>query len=60
MSVFDGKTVAFVGGGMMGTAMLSGILKNEMVTPEQVTVADIDADRGQVLVDEYGVNFHHV
>ncbi len=57
MSVFNGKTVAFIGGGMMGTAMLSGILKNEMVTPEQVTVADIDADRGQVLVDEYGVNF---
>ena len=57
MSVFDGKRVAFVGGGMMGTAMLGGLLREELLAPTQVIVSDISTERGDFLKQKYGVGF---
>jgi len=57
VSVFDGKRVAFVGGGMMGTAMLGGLLREELLAPTQVIVSDISTERGDFLKQEYGVGF---
>jgi pyrroline-5-carboxylate reductase len=54
---FEGKQIAFIGGGMMGTAMISGVLKNEVVTPGQITVSDPNTARGDVLTSEYGVTY---
>lgn len=34
------KKIAFIGGGNMGSAMISGILSSNLCTPEQITVSD--------------------
>ncbi|MEL6151210.1 MAG: pyrroline-5-carboxylate reductase [Chloroflexota bacterium] len=55
MSAFRGKNVTFIGGGMMGTAMIGGMLKNNLLSPDQIMVADPSAARGHHLTTTYGV-----
>jgi len=47
--------VSFIGGGNMGEAMLSAILKRGLSTPQSISVSDIDEARCQYLGQEYGV-----
>lgn len=54
---FAGKKLVFIGGGMMGTAMISGVLRNGVLTPEQITVSDLNTQRGEVLTAEYGITY---
>jgi pyrroline-5-carboxylate reductase len=54
--VLDDKKVAFIGGGVMGEAMVKGLLRQELVTPTQLMVADPLPDRCHILVERYGIN----
>jgi pyrroline-5-carboxylate reductase len=57
MSAFAGKKVAFIGGGMMGSAMIGGVLRQGILQPTQITVADPDGERGEQLVTAHGVRY---
>ena len=54
---FEGKKIAFIGAGVMGGTLISGLIKNKLVTPDQITAADPNEVRGQELVDTLGINF---
>jgi len=47
--------IAFIGGGAMGEAMLSAILKVGLTPPPAISVSDIDEARRQHLEHTYGV-----
>jgi len=47
--------ITFIGGGVMGEAMLSAILDNGLSMPQAISVSDIDEARCQYLGQEYGV-----
>ena len=47
--------IAFIGGGNMGEAILSAILRKGLSTPEAVSVSDVSQARRQRLAEEYGV-----
>ena len=47
--------IAFIGGGNMGEAMLSAVLKHELSTPEAICVSDVSEERRRYLKNEYGV-----
>ena len=47
--------ITFIGGGVMGEAMLSAILDKGLSMPQAISVSDIDEARRQYLEQEYGV-----
>ncbi|TET16553.1 MAG: pyrroline-5-carboxylate reductase [Dehalococcoidia bacterium] len=47
--------IAFIGGGVMGEAMLSAILDKGLSSPQAISVSDIDETRRQHLEQKYGV-----
>jgi pyrroline-5-carboxylate reductase len=47
--------IAFVGGGVMGEAIMRGLLGRELVAPEQIIVSDPVAARRAVLQESLGV-----
>lgn len=47
--------IGFVGGGVMGEAMLAGILDRNLTAPSSIRVADTVADRLADLASRYGV-----
>jgi pyrroline-5-carboxylate reductase len=47
--------VTFIGGGAMGEAMLSAMLKVELTPPTAISVSDIDEARREHLEQRYGV-----
>jgi pyrroline-5-carboxylate reductase len=49
------KTIGFIGGGNMAQALLEGVLKASLFTPEQVWVSDVRAERLSELEGQYGV-----
>lgn len=53
--MLNGKTIAFVGSGIMAEAMIKGLLRQNLVTPEQIVASGPRAERGQELFDRYGV-----
>lgn len=48
-------TVAFIGCGAMGEAMVKGLLRDQLITPEQIVVSHPRAERRQELADSYRV-----
>ncbi|MGQ9886985.1 MAG: pyrroline-5-carboxylate reductase [Aggregatilineales bacterium] len=54
---FENLTIAFIGSGVMGEAMMKGLLSKGMVEPHQIVAADPRADRGAELVQRYGLRF---
>jgi pyrroline-5-carboxylate reductase len=52
---FAGATIAFIGGGVMGEAMIRGLLSQEIVSPEQIVTADPWAARTDYLARTYGI-----
>jgi pyrroline-5-carboxylate reductase len=50
------KQIAFIGGGVMGEAMIKGLLRQELVVPAQVMVSDPLSERCRALVERYQVN----
>ena len=49
------NNIAFVGSGVMAEAMIKGLLRQGLVTPEQVTASGPRPQRGQELFDRYAV-----
>ena len=47
--------ITFIGGGVMGEAILSAILEKGLSTPQAISVSDIDEARRHHLGQEYGV-----
>lgn len=54
MNLGDG-VLAFIGCGVMGEAMIRGLLEKETVAPQQLVAADPRVERGQELRQRYGV-----
>lgn len=52
---FEGKKIAFVGGGQMGTAMMAGMLQRDLVDVEQIVVGDPSEARKTALSDRFGL-----
>ena len=44
---FEGKKIAFIGAGVMGGTLISGLVNKKLVSPEQITAADPNEVRGQ-------------
>ena len=51
----NGK-LGFIGGGRMGEALIQGILKSGIITPENILVTDPVAERREYLIESYGVS----
>jgi len=47
--------IAFIGGGVMGEAMVKSLLSKGVVVPEDITVSDIAQQRRKALAEGYGV-----
>ena len=48
-------TIAFIGGGNMGEAMLAAVLDKRLAAPAAISVSDISAPRRDFLKKQYGV-----
>lgn len=51
----DKMTVAFIGSGAMGEAMIKGMLNKKLVLPEQIIASDVHEERVQHLAKIYGI-----
>ncbi len=51
----SGTRIAFIGSGVMGEAMLAGMLAQELVDPLQIVASHPRADRRAQLAERYGV-----
>ena len=51
----DNMTVAFIGSGAMGEAMMKGMLNKKLVSPEQIIASDVHEERVQQLAQKYGI-----
>ncbi len=49
------ETIAFVGSGVMAAAMIKGLLRDGLVTPENVIASGPRPERGKELSERYGV-----
>lgn len=48
-------SLAFIGSGVMGEAMIKGLLNRELVSPAQIAASDVHIDRCETLRAMYGV-----
>ena len=55
MSALDGRTIATVGSGVMAEAMIAGLLRGELVAPDQIVASHPRAERRDHLRAEYGI-----
>ena len=52
-----GKTIAFVGSGVMAEAMIKGILQKDGIKADCIVASDPHPERGKQLVERYGLRF---
>lgn len=55
--LFEDKTIAFIGAGVMGGTIISGLVEQQVVAPTQIVAADPRAERGAELVAAHGIRF---
>jgi hypothetical protein len=55
--MLDHGDLAFVGSGVMAEAMIRGILKQELLSPERIIASGPRAERGRELQKRYGVRW---
>ena len=48
--------IAFIGGGVMAEAMITAIIRNDVATPTDITVGEIDGERRDYLAQKHGVH----
>lgn len=53
--MFKDKKIAFIGAGIMGEAMIRGLLGQEIVTPQQIIASDHWAERLEELNQKYSI-----
>ncbi|MFX4261446.1 pyrroline-5-carboxylate reductase [Pelotomaculum propionicicum] len=51
-----GQKIGFLGGGAMGEALITGLLRTGLVAPSEVYISDVDAQRLEVLRQKLSVN----
>jgi pyrroline-5-carboxylate reductase len=54
--MFTDKNVAFIGGGVMGEAMIRGLINQNIVNPDCIYAADPLAERREDLRQRYGIH----
>jgi pyrroline-5-carboxylate reductase len=54
--LFENATIGFIGAGAMGTAMITGLLNQQIVVPSQIIAADPHAEK-EHLARDYGIQF---
>jgi pyrroline-5-carboxylate reductase len=52
---FKMSSIAFLGAGAMGAALMRGLLKAQVYAPQEIRAFDVDAARVQALADELGL-----
>jgi len=55
LDALRGKRVAFIGCGVMGEAIISTLLHEQLLTPDQIIGSEPYADRREELTERYGV-----
>jgi pyrroline-5-carboxylate reductase len=55
MTALDGRTIAIVGSGVMAEAMIAGLLRGQLVAPEQIIASHPRPERRDHLQAEYGI-----
>src|SRR5258708_5166307 len=50
-------TVGFIGSGVMGETMISGLLNHHVLKPEQIIAADVLEERGIELNEKYNIRW---
>jgi pyrroline-5-carboxylate reductase len=55
MGALAGRTIATVGSGVMAEAMIAGLLRGELVEPQQIVAADPRPERRSALEQRFGV-----
>ncbi len=55
--MFEDLTLAFIGSGNMGGAMLHGLVTRKLIDPAQIIAADPHQERLEELAAEYGVRY---
>ena len=55
MSPLQQRTIATVGSGVMAEAMIAGLLRGQLVTPQQVVASHPRAERREALERDYGI-----
>ncbi len=56
-NVLKGLNVGFIGSGVMGEAMISGMINQGVLEPSQIFAADLLEDRGRELEKKYGIRW---
>jgi len=54
--MFEDQTIAFIGAGVMGEAMIRGLLSQKIVQPTQIIASDPWEERLAYLKEQYGVH----
>jgi pyrroline-5-carboxylate reductase len=54
-AVFENRTLSFIGVGVMGEAMIRGLLTRERLSPDQIIAADPVESRRREVAERYGV-----
>jgi pyrroline-5-carboxylate reductase len=57
MSVLQSSTIGFIGAGVMGSAMIGGLLAKNLIPKENIIAADPHAEQGAKLVQKYGIRY---
>lgn len=55
--LFSGITIGCIGTGAMGTAMIAGMLAQNIISADRIIAADPHAEKGRLLAQEMGVRF---
>ncbi len=53
--MFENQKIAFIGAGSMAGAIIGGLIKRELVTPDQITASEPRAERRAELTAAYGI-----
>src|SRR5262249_47491662 len=56
-NALKGLNVGFIGSGVMGEAMISGLIDKRVLEPSQIFAADVLEDRGRELEKKYGIRW---
>ncbi|MCL6431677.1 MAG: pyrroline-5-carboxylate reductase [Anaerolineae bacterium] len=56
MSALEDTRLAFIGAGVMGEAMIKGLLSQRLVLPEMIVASDPRPERGTELSERYGIS----